>query len=422
MAMRAHGSLYLACAGLLAGSWFAADLGAAGPANAVAPKGKPPLTAHEKCDGCNAQDVWHGFLEHLVETGRADLAPAGSLEALEASKAEAEKERSKDDPPPPKVDLQATDPIRGVLFRMSKDFVNLDALVTESQGKPLEGADREKAAGLVEKLRGSDDPYLKAYGELHGARLDLEAGKAEESAKALEKLVESHHFLPKREARRLLARAHRARGDETLAILEIQFFLDDLPPGNETDRAWARDELRRIRETKHEGPLHDSGKSMKSISGLIEGLDVGDGTQAKERRVEDILDKVAKLLEQKAARLSLSMAASSSSSQSGEQRSRSGRKQGGKPKGGKDGKDGSEPKDGKDGKAKDPSSPNESDEVATAEGQANLRDATPEEKDAWGKINDRDVSRSLKELWDKIPPRYRLAVIEYFRDVAEEEE
>jgi hypothetical protein len=257
--------------------------------------------------------VWHGFLEHLVETGRADLAPTslapfrsasddprgagdGSSPSLQGPGA---KERSKDDPPAPKVDLQATDPIRGVLFRMSKDLVNLDALVSASQGKPLEGADREKAAGLVEKLRGSEDPYLKAYGELHGARLDLEAGKAEESAKALEKLVESHHFLPKREARRLLAQAHRARGDETLAILEIQFFLEDLPPGNETDRAWARDELRRIRETKHEGPLHDSGKSMKSISGLIEGLEVGDGTQSKERRVEDILDKVAKLLEQK---------------------------------------------------------------------------------------------------------------------------
>ena len=301
MAMKPHRSSCLACAGLLAGLWITA-----GVANVVEPpekgKAKPPLTAHEKCDGCNAQDVWHGFLEHLVETGRSDLAPPGELEKLEASKVEAEKaekERSKDEPPPPKVDLQATDPIRGVLFRMSKDFVNLDALVTESQGKPLEGADREKAAALVEKLRGSEDPYLKAYGELHGARLDLDAGKADPAAVALEKLVESHHFLPKREARRLLTRAYRARGDDTLAILELQFFLDDLPPGNETDRAWARDELRRIRETKHEGPLHDSGKSMKSISGLIEGLEVGDPTQAKERRVEDILQKVAKLLEQK---------------------------------------------------------------------------------------------------------------------------
>jgi hypothetical protein len=290
--------LYLA--GLLAGSWIGAGAGLA--ANAVAPEEKPRTTrapaAHEKCDSCNARDIWRGFLEHLVETGREDLAPAGALEALKAED-EAAKERDEDEPPPPKVDFQATDPIRGVLFRVSKELVNLDALLVEAQGKPLEGADRERAAALVEKLRAADDPYVKAYGDLHGARLDLDAGKAEEAAQALEKLVVSHRFLPKREARRLLARAHRARGDDTLALLELQFFLDDLPPGNEADRAWANDELRRIRETKHEGPLHDSGKSMKSISGLIEGLDVSDGTQAKERRVEDILQKVAKLLEQK---------------------------------------------------------------------------------------------------------------------------
>lgn len=92
-------------------------------------------------------------------------------------------------------------------------------------------------------------------------------------------------------------------------------------------------------------------------------------------------------------------------------------------------KDGKGNKDGKDGKGKkggkDPSdgegSANESDEVATAQGQASLRDATPDEKDAWGKINDRDVSRSLRELWDKIPPSYRMAVIEYFKDITEEE-
>jgi hypothetical protein len=89
-------------------------------------------------------------------------------------------------------------------------------------------------------------------------------------------------------------------------------------------------------------------------------------------------------------------------------------------------KDGDGKKDGKGKKGgKNPAdgegSANESDEVATAQGQASLRDATPDEKDAWGKINDRDVSRSLRELWDKIPPSYRMAVIEYFKDITEEE-
>ena len=38
---------------------------------------------------------------------------------------------------------------------------------------------------------------------------------------------------------------------------------------------------------------------MRSISTLITGLDLGNPTQAKEQRVEEILDKVAKLLERK---------------------------------------------------------------------------------------------------------------------------
>lgn len=51
--------------------------------------------------------------------------------------------------------------------------------------------------------------------------------------------------------------------------------------------------------------------------------------------------------------------------------------------------------------------------------KAHLRDASPEERDAWGRINDRQVARSLRELWDKIPSSYRLMVTQYFRDITE---
>ena len=53
--------------------------------------------------------------------------------------------------------------------------------------------------------------------------------------------------------------------------------------------------------------------------------------------------------------------------------------------------------------------------------KTHLRDASPEERDAWGRINDRDVARSLRELWDKIPASYRLMVTQYFRDITEPE-
>lgn len=249
------------------------------------------LKHQEKCDSCSAGDIWKSFLDHLRATGHADLVPPDA-EPREEPAPEGELAA-----PKPKVDLQATDPIRGILFRLSNDLVNLDALFQEAEGKPLEGTRLEKARRLVAALRASEDPFLKTYGELHGARLDLEEGKHAEAVKALDGLVKSCWFLPKREARRHLASAYRGAGDDTLAILELQFFLADLPPENEVDRAWAREELHRIREKDHQGPLHDSETSMRSVSTLLAGLDVGEGTQGKARRVEDVIGKVAKLLE-----------------------------------------------------------------------------------------------------------------------------
>lgn len=256
------------------------------------PLAGPAASKHpDKCESCQAGDIWKSFQDHLRASGREDLVPAEPVLPPDSSP------EGEPSAPKPKVDLQATDPIRGILFRMSNDLVNLDALFQEAEGKPLEGKQLEKARKLVAAIRASEDPFLRAYGDLHGARLDLESGEHAGAVKTLDGLVKSCWFLPKRDARRHLAAAYRGAGDDTLAILEIQFFLADLPPENEVDRAWAREELRRIREKDHQGPLHDSEASMRSISGLIAGLDVGEGTQAKSRRVEDVVDKVAKLLE-----------------------------------------------------------------------------------------------------------------------------
>lgn len=50
-----------------------------------------------------------------------------------------------------------------------------------------------------------------------------------------------------------------------------------------------------------------------------------------------------------------------------------------------------------------------------------LRDLTPEEKEAWGRINDRKVARSLSAIWDKVPRSYRLIVTQYFKDITDPE-
>ncbi|HVR75082.1 MAG TPA: hypothetical protein VMT52_12145 [Planctomycetota bacterium] len=268
----------------LGGLWALADGDKKGP-EAASP-GKTaghPLDHSDNCAGCSADLVWKGFLDHLRATGRSELIPPDALPTGEG-----------DETKPPVIDLLAGDPLKGVLFKVSPDLVNLDAIMAEdpgASGRP------EKARTLATKLGESEDPYLKAYGIFHGARLDFEAGSTAPALKALEGLVESCHFLPRREARRWLAQAYSAAGDDTLALLELRFFMADSPAENEADLNWAKEELKKVRDKGHPGPLHHSEESMRSISTLLAGLDVGAPTQENQRRVEDILDKVAKLLE-----------------------------------------------------------------------------------------------------------------------------
>ena len=115
--------------------------------------------------------------------------------------------------------------------------------------------------------------------------------------KILDALVKSCYFFPKYQARRYLAEAYQGLGDDTLALLELRFFSLDLPPGSTTETEWAEEKIRGIRQKEHPGPLHDSESSMRRVSTSLADVDLGEGTQSKERRVEDVLDKVAKLLE-----------------------------------------------------------------------------------------------------------------------------
>jgi hypothetical protein len=381
------------------------------------------------CENCTADGVWKAFVEHLKKIGREDLIPReesheDSHDGAGAEAADAEKA-------PVRHDHQGKDPIRGVLFQASKEFVNLDALFKEADGKPLAGADLEKARGLIDKLRagslarepapGARDPFLGAYADYHAMLLDLEAGKHEAARAALESLYRSHHFLPKREVHRHLARAYRGIGDDTLAILEIQFFLLEVPEENEADRMWAKEELKKIREKEHEGPLHDSEQSMRSISTLLAGLDVSQGTVAKERRVEEVIYKTAKLLEQAAGKCQACGASASCSQCSGQCSATCKGSGPGSGQGMASGRGQGKGKSQNPGDGQGQGGANESKELAKAQGQAKLRDLTPDELEAWGRINDREVSRSLRELWDKVPASYRLMVIQYYRDITEPE-
>ena len=54
--------------------------------------------------------------------------------------------------------------------------------------------------------------------------------------------------MPSGDVRRELAAADRKQGEDTLAILELQFYMVGLPPEDSTNRQWAKDQLEKIRE------------------------------------------------------------------------------------------------------------------------------------------------------------------------------
>jgi tetratricopeptide (TPR) repeat protein len=232
--------------------------------------------AHDHGREGPAYEVWKGFLDHLRALGREDLIPAQADEET--------------------FDLATTDPVRGVLFRLSGDLIELDALFSEP-GRTLDADGRARAAALAARLSAAEDPYLKAYGDYFGARLDIERGEAPRAVRTLTELLRSPHFLPRRAAQKELAAAYRAAGDPTLAILELQLILAGLPPEAESERAWAKEELRKVRAASGLGPLAETGGRMASISELLRRHEVGGATQDEERRVEDVLVKIAALLE-----------------------------------------------------------------------------------------------------------------------------
>ena len=365
----------------------------------------PPSDPHhaERCAGCSAEAVWIGFLDHLRDLHREDLIPENLLPR-----------ESKEERGDLQLDLLRSDPILGLLFRMSPELIQLDATFQEAHGEPLGPERLEAARGRAAKLLQSSDKYLSAYGAFYGARLDIEAKECAAGVKALEGLVKSCYFLPRREARRYLAQAYACQGDDTLALLELQYFLIDLAPEQEADSIWAKDELKKIRDRKHPGPLHHSEEGMRSISELLAGHEVGDPTQSKERRVEDVIEKVTDLLQRKAG-----MCASGAACPrvvtvlvpgQGEQvASGEGKKKGRKNRNGEQ-----QPEEGD--KAASKTRLNQEDS-----GEDKLRDASPDEAEVWGRINDREVARSLRELWDKIPRSYRLMVSQYFKDLSDPE-
>ena len=273
--------------------------------------------------------IWQDFLQHVESIGRADVIPPAYLEQLKAPAAadasegvegdldveleldlgglddddhadEAHEEHDDHDHDHDHgalVNLRNSDPIKGILFRLSGDLLDVDALFEENAGTIPDDKIRE-ARARVEKLVGSDDPYLEDYGKLYQAHLDLQEEKFEDALAVLRSASLSTRLLPipAREVQHGLVQANRALGDDTMAILELQLLLATLPPEEIAERTWAKEQLEEIRK-EHDGPLKVTGESMLSISELLAGEDIGATTQKEQRRVEEVFEKVVKIFE-----------------------------------------------------------------------------------------------------------------------------
>ncbi len=396
-------------------------------------------------------DLWERFLLHLKKEGHEELIDEMGLGDV-------------DNP----VDFTQGDPIRGTLFRISGDLLRLDTLFQKAAGSPLEGARRERALAAAESLRASDDPFLEVYGDYYQARLELETAidwsaepapdenredadlaevvETEEAldpaesadaekieivkprikdAAALDRakglfldLTESEYFLPQDEARRYLADIYLALDDSTLAILEWQLYLTELPRARQSERTAAKERIRQIREsTQHPGPLRESVGRMRLVSGRLDKGDVTEPTQTEEVRLEDVLEKIAKLLEkaEQAGSQSMSMQGQAGKrsqltrgqrqrkrqSQQLQQLARNGQNQ-----------QNQQNQNNRQNRDKQQ-------HAGSKKGKTALNDLGAKDRETWGKTNLRDVSTSLKGVWDKIPVTYRQLVTQYFRDISD---
>lgn len=343
---------------------------------------------------------------------------------------------------------------------------------------------------LLRKLESSNDPYVREYTRLYAARWDLENRRNQEAVGHLTPLTNSPHFLGNRGAHRELATAYRALDDDLLAILELQFYLADLTPKDLAGQVWAEEQMKQLREKRqNEGPLKECASVSEKISALLSedlaevdlavekdtesdaaankrsenndsdpkekaieaatriedileksgelldrrqqerGLLTGAGQiSGRQRRVEDILDKVIRILEGDGKRCSSckrkpckkkcsscgSCAGSKpgSGSESGSEKGQKGAETSscGKCQSEQPGQSNSKPFS--NSPAKDTHVGERNNPIETA-----LREVAPGGPEAWGEVHHREVARSLREIWNKIPIPYQSLVVQYFQDI-----
>jgi hypothetical protein len=378
----------------LVGLAFSLGALAAAPlaADEIKPEALPEKAPLAPAEAARAAERWKAFKEHMEGLGRKDLLPEET----------------------PGAKAPSNDAMIGILFRLSSDIAAAHDMLTS------EPPDVAGARARLKRLEGTKDPYLSDYATLLAARADLLEKKYPEASRGFDSVIGSSRNLATPMARRGLAESYRGMGETTLEILELRFLIGDLPPDRSADRDWAETRLAEIRRD-HSGPLEDSAKRMQALSTRLasvgkSGEDAQPAPVGEQKKVEDILLKIAKLLDDESGRCKLCSSVACKACKKCGACTASGMCPGGQHAGlvkvQGNGQNGA-PRGHKQGGPADRS------KVAKGDpGEKKLRDPAAKDQDAWGSINEREVAKSLQDLWGKIPPSYRQVVSQYFKDIS----
>lgn len=439
------------------------------------------VSAAEVKEPSTPEVIWQSFVKHLDSIGRSDLVPTAVDSKPHDEHKDGDTAQKEDDDGDDHHGhdhsagaASGKDPIAPIVHQLSKELARLQTLFEDADDpllRTLPAQEREaKARKLLKALETHKDPYVQAYGHLYEARAALDRSEPESAISTLKKLDGSSFFLGHRELHRLRARAYRAIGDDSLALLELRLFALELDDSDRVERTRVEEEITEIRKT-NVGPLRESAKDARSASILIEQRSRGEDTRESQERVAEILDRALRLLGESTENVCCKASAAGKPCEpsckkrqvkvglAGQRRvegildgiidlletsckacnskadkackeckKKTACKKCGSCKSCESGSSGNgdllaqgaKKKPGSPSKQKPGDTPAKDSKFPRGKpDQKYLRDVDHDSKEIWGQINDREVARSLRELWGKVPVAYRGLVAQYFLDITE---
>lgn len=246
------------------------------------------------------------------------------------------------------------------------------------------------AAEALEPLTRSQDPYLAVYARYRLGLTQMHRELYEQAAETFRAVLNDPGARKAAgcdvDAAFYLAVALGQSREKEQAVVAAKRFLEDYPDAPERYRKAMEQTLNELLQ-EWESPLYDLAGRMAQVGRAIDGGETGEPTQAKQKEIVEILDKLIEEAEQ------------------GE----GGGKGGGGDRGG--------PPRGN----QTPDSP--ANRTALPPGPTRVGDLRPKTKpkpgDKWGEMRDREREEVLQSLKEKLPERYRDLLEQYHRRLAE---